>query len=914
MARKRHRTPNKTNYITYDDLEMLSFGSWLKKNAGTIGTIAGATIGTVVAPGIGTQLGASIGGSIGGTVSANEADKEAAEQQALLVKQQQAQAAAQAELQRQQNNLGQKTFPSVMANGGEIPPGGNGTEDSWQTMLGLDSKYIDTESKVIPTFKGDKFYIYKDKKNNGYYIYYGYNEGLKHRDPNRFELIKEVEPDTKFYPVSAPRGKYIPDIGTVYNYIYGDVAKFNKIKQDLGKVYETNFSEVASTIKDLYNKYGENRDEFFKQINEYVLKNKDTANKAVIDPYKVKEHFLNNQFSEDAAKKLLLKKSNVRGSKETKDDDLYRFGVRSYAESLYNEELPEATITMISPYLNEGIGDRFSHKISIKTPSISDDNKIVFDYDISFPQSSSNILDPNEFNSATISGKYTKEYDYVPFSLNSQSDKSTPINMNQNTKQTYETGGIINYQGQTHQGPNGGIPVDELGNPSEVTQKPPVAKVEDGEVGFTLPDKGTYVFSNKLKYDGKKTFADKAKEIQRKYKLRMKDGKITDPISEIGYNKEMMGLVEAQEAFREVSGINKEEAIKQQFAQMGMPIENNTLPIGENGIHIKPSKRGTFTSAAKKHGMGVQEFAKHVLANKDKFSTAMVKKANFARNAAEWNHKESGGSTIGLGEAFLPSLISTIGNSILINQIDKRKPEQLKVDPITAQQINLGQERNAAIEQARALEANARRNAILTGSSAGQVNQTGIQTALGLQRALGENLAKSYTTEAQFNAEAKMKADLANAQQNLEVQKYNAQQRQTQQDKLNMLRSQIANTWAQGASTYLKGRREFAALNMQSDDYQLKNEGNIFFPKLVKTPVSQSNTSNNNDISVEPNLISPLSPKLSYTPQVTPVSANKLRKDIHSSDRPFLHSLFPSIPSSQVTPTSLDTLKKRYGV
>ena len=55
------------------------------------------------------------------------------------------------------------------------------------------------------------------------------------------------------------------------------------------------------------------------------------------------------------------------------------------------------------------------------------------------------------------------------------------------------------------------------------------------------------------------------------------------------------------------------------------------------GIHIKPSKKGTFTAAATKHGMGVQEFASRVLANKDDYSPAMVKKANFARNASKWH-------------------------------------------------------------------------------------------------------------------------------------------------------------------------------------------------------------------------------------------------------------------------------------
>lgn len=59
-------------------------------------------------------------------------------------------------------------------------------------------------------------------------------------------------------------------------------------------------------------------------------------------------------------------------------------------------------------------------------------------------------------------------------------------------------------------------------------------------------------------------------------------------------------------------------------------------------IHIKKSKRGTFTAAAKKHGKSVQEFARQVLANKGNYSSAMVKKANFARNAAKWHHAEGG--------------------------------------------------------------------------------------------------------------------------------------------------------------------------------------------------------------------------------------------------------------------------------
>lgn len=59
-------------------------------------------------------------------------------------------------------------------------------------------------------------------------------------------------------------------------------------------------------------------------------------------------------------------------------------------------------------------------------------------------------------------------------------------------------------------------------------------------------------------------------------------------------------------------------------------------------IHIKKSNRGKFTASAERAGMGVQEFARHVLANKDDYSSTLVKRANFARNASKWKHSLGG--------------------------------------------------------------------------------------------------------------------------------------------------------------------------------------------------------------------------------------------------------------------------------
>lgn len=59
-------------------------------------------------------------------------------------------------------------------------------------------------------------------------------------------------------------------------------------------------------------------------------------------------------------------------------------------------------------------------------------------------------------------------------------------------------------------------------------------------------------------------------------------------------------------------------------------------------IHIDPKNKGKFTASAKRAGMGVQEFARHVLANKDKYSATQVKRANFARNAKHFKHQDGG--------------------------------------------------------------------------------------------------------------------------------------------------------------------------------------------------------------------------------------------------------------------------------
>lgn len=80
----------------------------------------------------------------------------------------------------------------------------------------------------------------------------------------------------------------------------------------------------------------------------------------------------------------------------------------------------------------------------------------------------------------------------------------------------------------------------------------------------------------------------------------------------------------------EVMQDNARNAMKYAYAAEGGP------------INIKKKNRGKFTESANRAGMGVQEYARHILANKDKYSSTLVKRANFARNFGGRKHALGG--------------------------------------------------------------------------------------------------------------------------------------------------------------------------------------------------------------------------------------------------------------------------------
>ena len=124
-------------------------------------------------------------------------------------------------------------------------------------------------------------------------------------------------------------------------------------------------------------------------------------------------------------------------------------------------------------------------------------------------------------------------------------------------------------------------------------------------------------------------------------------------------------------------GINAMKAMGQN-RQYSLPnLGLNTFAEGGK-IYIKPSKRGTFTAAAKKHGKGVQEFARQVLVNKENYSPAMIKKANFARNSTKFKHA-FGGDLITNGGVFSNN-VTVVKNGGSHNE-NPYEGVQLGVDP-----------------------------------------------------------------------------------------------------------------------------------------------------------------------------------------------------------------------------------------
>ena len=184
------------------------------------------------------------------------------------------------------------------------------------------------------------------------------------------------------------------------------------------------------------------------------------------------------------------------------------------------------------------------------------------------------------------------------------SDKRSPLTYNNNDiPQSQKEGALVQYNGHAHE--DGGVSLD--GN---------------NEVEGNETRNGDFIFSDRIIADPKtkKTYADISKSIDKRYKNR--DDKFATEAKQMELDK----LKDEQE--------QQKQSMSETYNVEGEQYGGDEIQQHANGgsIHIKSANRGKFTASAKRAGMGTQEYARHILANKDNYNGTLVKRANFARN------------------------------------------------------------------------------------------------------------------------------------------------------------------------------------------------------------------------------------------------------------------------------------------
>jgi uncharacterized protein (DUF433 family) len=123
------------------------------------------------------------------------------------------------------------------------------------------------------------------------------------------------------------------------------------------------------------------------------------------------------------------------------------------------------------------------------------------------------------------------------------------------------------------------------------------------------------------------------------------------------------------------------------------------MMYAQGGIHIDPSKRGTFKAQASKMGMGVQEAARTILnAPEGKYSPAMRKKANFARNFAKeyGGYYQMGGEMMQAPQQGQPQ--GGGGEEQILQQVAQMLQQGMSPEEIVGQLVQMGVPQEQAIQ------------------------------------------------------------------------------------------------------------------------------------------------------------------------------------------------------------------------
>ena len=172
--------------------------------------------------------------------------------------------------------------------------------------------------------------------------------------------------------------------------------------------------------------------------------------------------------------------------------------------------------------------------------------------------------------------------------------------------------------------------------PDGTTEQVEAPSHQNGGINLNL-EQGTRVYSDRLKSKNGITFAKEAEAFKtNKFEKTLEDNKadqLKKKTAQLMLEKNKRAL---DRIFEEQEAQKDDNFANDVFAFGG------TMMYKDGGIHIKPENRGKFTAAAKRAGKSVQEYASQILAHKENYSSTLVKRANFARNASKFKHADGG--------------------------------------------------------------------------------------------------------------------------------------------------------------------------------------------------------------------------------------------------------------------------------
>jgi len=373
-----------------------------------------------------------------------------------------------------------------------------------------------------------------------------------------------------------------------------------------------------------------------------------------------------------------------------------------------------------------------------------------------------------------------------------------------------------NYTGQFHSGPDGGDPVDANGNINPIN---PVALVSKKEVGFN-----DYILSEDL------GFADEARKLQKKYKLRMKDGKIRDSISSKGYDMEMEKLKAKQEELRDKMGLNESEQPMMSRGG-GLPKYDGTnysQYLFNAGNQLEGLNTGQLRSSY---------MQKPVLP--DFNYTPKDFNAPIPASSSETTPYEG----MSPWAAAIPSLVSMGSNLYQASRVDKDAPAKLNFAPQVAERISLEQDRQRLREQAALARTMNKRGLTNSGASQAQLMAGTTAGNIGVQRNLNEGLVQLGTTEALTNMQNRQQANQMNAEMDMQEQMYNSQIGAQSRNLKNQYITNAMTAPMLGMQDYLQSRGDAAKLQMSQPNVQLawERDPRTGRRRLVKKEVNTGN-------------------------------------------------------------------------